>query len=455
LTTTASGTAGHQIIYGRYGVGANPIITAGTTYFTLNCNPGAYLTFDGIDFINTRTTVGDRAVSITAGSGFVFKNGSYNGYSYSMQQSGATAGLTLGPGLTLTSAINHALNIVGSGAASNFVANNITVAAGGKISVHGFSNVTIANATWTTTSLNELVGVSTCTGIVAIADIKGAATSGIVTVSASTFTSGAITRVKGTLALGSGPGFSVATSSSGFSILYSEIVGGTYGTWIGSNSNNITIGHNKLHGGSHPVIYLHTVHDIIVEDNEMFASADDGFNTQNGCYSVTVRRNRSHDNGTKTNVSAGDGFSTHSTDRGIDFSYNMAWRNTSSGFALTEQSVGTMDHNIAVNNGGNWTGEGGVDTTRGGFYITVNAVNPTTGTTWTMTRCIGQGNYPVEVQVATAMKDLVAFDYNTYWPTNPLYCASIDSLSTKISWTTYHATYEKHSLSVNPNLVMP
>jgi hypothetical protein len=161
---------------------------------------------------------------------------------------------------------------------------------------------------------------------------------------------------------------------------------------------------------------------------------------------------RAYNNGNKTSGSDGDGFTGHGAGYNLYIYYCIAYANTCSGFAFIETSHGRIWNCVAYANAGNWSLEGGgkVDQTRAGFYFAVTGNNPTTGTSWDMKNTIGVGNYPREIFLTAACKDLVTFDYNLWSETTPANFATLDGGATNISWATYHATYEAHSVNGAP-----
>jgi hypothetical protein len=190
--------------------------------------------------------------------------------------------------------------------------------------------------------------------------------------------------------------------------------------------------------------------DCIAEDNSV-----DGFVTTDGSHDITFLRCISRRNGDKTTTSAGDGFSSHVADYNIYYIFCVADSNICSGYALVGTSSGRVINSTAYNNGGDWSVEGGsnLDQVRGGLYIATTGNNPTSGMSWTVRNHIGSQNYPVEVYLTAANKDLVDFDYNCYFEQVSGQFATLDSLSSMISWATYHATYEAHSIHSDPLLI--
>lgn len=175
-----------------------------------------------------------------------------------------------------------------------------------------------------------------------------------------------------------------------------------------------------------------------------FAAGDQSHDiAYDGCYS--------HHNGDKATVSEGDGFTAHTTNYNTNYFNCIAAYNTAAGFALVGTSAGVVYHCVAYKNAGNWLASGeGIGQERGGFDILTTGANATSGVGWVVQNCIGQGNYPREINLAAA--SVVTFDYNIYKPLNDALFASLDSASTNISWDTYHASYETNSQNIDPLL---
>jgi hypothetical protein len=157
-----------------------------------------------------------------------------------------------------------------------------------------------------------------------------------------------------------------------------------------------------------------------------------------------------HDGGSKTNGGNGDGFTAHGEAYNINIYYSKAYNMTGTAVAMVGNSAGTINNFTSYNNGGNWTSEGGVETTRAGTYIATSGFNPTTGTGWTIKNMISKDNYPREIYLTATSKGLVDIDFNLYNETTSSQFATIDGGNSNITWETYHATYEEHSLNSDP-----
>jgi len=97
-------------------------------------------------------------------------------------------------------------------------------------------------------------------------------------------------------------------------------------------------------------------------------------------------------------------------------------------------------------------GAGGTTGDRGGYYIKTTGVNTVTSAGWTVKNCIGYHSYPREVYLDATSKTLVTMDYNCYHPTTAANFATIDGGTNDITFATYQASYESHSMSADPYL---
>jgi hypothetical protein len=193
---------------------------------------------------------------------------------------------------------------------------------------------------------------------------------------------------------------------------------------------------------------------ITVEDSTVEYGSD-GFSTNGAAnHDITYRRCISRYNGNKGSSGSGDAFTAHGEDYAISIESCIAHHNTNTACAMVGTSSGFIYNLTSYANGGNWTGEGGLDSVRGGLYFSLTGVNPTTGTSWVVRNYNGSGNYPAEVHVNTDAKDLIDLDYNCFYHVGSgiteAAFASIDGGSHFMTWSTYHATYEANSKYGDP-----
>lgn len=152
-------------------------------------------------------------------------------------------------------------------------------------------------------------------------------------------------------------------------------------------------------------------------------------------------------NGTRDETAAGDGFSAHNSCTGGVFKYCVASLNKNSGFAFVNDSAGTVYNCTAYGNGDKSTINLGI---RGGFY------NVSTGA-WTLKNNLFSANYPYELLFAAASYSAATLDYNHYYHvgngiTAEAEAFTVDSGKNKLSWATYHGSYESHSAYGDPKL---
>jgi hypothetical protein len=172
-------------------------------------------------------------------------------------------------------------------------------------------------------------------------------------------------------------------------------------------------------------------------------------------HDVTFNRCRAHDTGDKTNSGNGDGFTSHTDAYNLCYNNCLAYNMTGTAVAMVGRTAGAIYNMTAYNNGGAWSSEGGAkqNAVRATFYFVLTDVNPTTGTSWTVKDCIGQGGYPREVFLDNTSKALVTMDYNDYYHPADANFATINGGTNNISWATYHATYEANSKYADPLFV--
>jgi parallel beta-helix repeat protein len=186
-----------------------------------------------------------------------------------------------------------------------------------------------------------------------------------------------------------------------------------HGYSIKQGSHDITFDHDRATGNRLSGFSIEdTSYNVLAEDCLAENNLGDGLLTGgagSAVHDVTWRRCISRNNGTKTSTADGDGVTAHAGDYNIFIEYCSIYGNTASGLALVGTSGGHVSNTEISNNGGNWTGEGGIDQVRGGIYVITSG-----GAGWTFLNNISSGNYPREVAISTGT---YTFDYNLYNPT--------------------------------------
>jgi hypothetical protein len=181
----------------------------------------------------------------------------------------------------------------------------------------------------------------------------------------------------------------------------------------------------------------------------------DGFSLESGSavHDVECDYCKAFGNGDITDTANGDGFTAHDTTYNFVLKYCVAANNKQSGVAFVGYSQGFVYNCTFYNNGGAWSGSGGLDSVRGNIYFSIAGFNPTTGTGWTLKNTASQGGWPSELRIANPK--WLALDYNLYYhPANANF-AVIDGMS--VPWPTYHVAYwlEPHSMYGNPLFTNP
>jgi hypothetical protein len=255
-----------------------------------------------------------------------------------------------------------------------------------------------------------------------------------------------------------------STTGSGNGILLTD---STMTGWIQQNTVSNVAGSGLRTVNSHGpiIVYRNTIDGctaagmyftmgssgFTVLENLCQNNREDGYKTDVGSYDITFRYDIAKNNGNKLTTSGGDGFTSHQTDYNIFIEYCLSILNTASGYAMVGTSSGHIYNSIAAGNGGNWSLEGGgkLDQVRGGFYLPLGGLNPTTGTGWTLKNNIGMGNYPREVLLTDITSGFTVMDNNCYMPLDPARFASIDQGLSDIGWGDYHIINAQEPLSIN------
>lgn len=428
VTIGASGVAGNVITMGKYGAGNDPIITDGSTSYVIYETGRSYLTFQNLDIRATRTTGQETAFRFagTAGSNIVVSNCTLTANQYGINGSQPLS-TVLVENTNITTTLGQGVYFYGN------PSSNITISGGthtiGNISLRYITNPTITGVTITNTPpgvhaiyIQDGAGIANVTNNNVINTGIGAYGINFFT---GTYTSGEIS--------------SNTVTSKATSFEYDNITGPL------TSSNNIAINGTgngyKVSGTSSNLTFNNDVADSVMAD---------GFVTNNSAHDITFNYCRATNCGNKSTTAEGDGFTAHDTNYNLTYNYCISDNNTASGWCMVGTSAGTVNNSIAYNNASNWTSDGGVDQVRGGFMFSTSAVNPTTGTSWVMRNSIGVSNYPVEIHLSSANKNLVDLNYNLYNEETTGNLATINDLTSKINWATYHGAYETNSFHDDP-----
>ena len=464
LTVPAGGSGvGAEISYLNK-PGETPKIATATASL-INTNSKSNIAVGGFDILYSGTDAAGSGISIGGSvSNVAINNISLNmgGYGYLITSAGSVSGVNInnftgvGGGTTRES-------IYFFGAAnSSITLNGIEIIGGRYISIQNSVGVALRDITHTGCyGTAGDIYVNNCSGLLTIDNCSSISSTGIGI------------NIKSTAVVVFSDGSSISNCN------VSATAGG-YAGYSFSNVANITISDCvNLNSGGKGFNVIDGSHDLIFTRCESDGAADSHFNAANNAYNITynkceahnglgdgfVTSNAAHDvtynycvahhSGTKTSTAEGDGFTSHLTCYNIILNYCIAHDMICSGFAMVGNSSGNINNCISYNNAGDWSVEGGgkLDQIRGGFYLPLEGVNPTSGVSWTIRNNIGNNNYPREIYLTATSKSLVDMDYNCYLERVAGQLASLDSGSTNIDWDTYHETYEEHSQHVDPQWI--
>jgi len=436
VTIGGNGTQASPVTLGKYGEGINPIITSSSSGsgVIIAVTKGG-IKIENLTIINTSTTVNSSAILI---SGTAKTDWTLNNLSVTAKSFGVNCSMPV----TRLSINNISVSALDSTSMANgvYVYGNPSV----DVSIDGYHNISNSGGPIVRYTVNPTVINSD------VEQIRIWNASGVVTMS-------------GNICIAS----KIDSNDSAMQIFDSDFSAGTV------ENNNISDVSNGM--GFYNVVGPLDIRNCIVErcgagfnvygasgsdgidfyDCAAIDCRGDGFITTSGAHDISFTRCISDGCGNKTTTAAGDGFTTHLGDYNITFTNCIAVNNTASGWALTGTSSGELLNCLAYNNAGDWSVEGGgaLDQVRGGIYIAVTDVNAVSGYSWRIKNCIVLNNYPVEIFLGDANKDLVELDYNCLYERTSGNLATLDSLATKIDWATYHAAYEAHSIHADPLLV--
>jgi len=206
-----------------------------------------------------------------------------------------------------------------------------------------------------------------------------------------------------------------------------------------STANNVGSG-ARIDTGSYDIDLYYPIAD---------GNTSDGFSTDT-THDISYFFATSQNNGSASDAGSGDGFTGHATDYNILLAYCYAEHNLNTGFAYTGTSSGWI-----YNSTGRWNGSAELPD-RGGLWLNNSAVNPTTGTSWTVKNTIIADSYGPELWLATTQAALLGttliLDNNLYWdssdPTGAA-MASVNGGVSNISWAA-HAAAEPNSQYADP-----
>ncbi|MCY2927677.1 MAG: hypothetical protein NT031_19995, partial [Planctomycetota bacterium] len=187
-----------------------------------------------------------------------------------------------------------------------------------------------------------------------------------------------------------------------------------------------------------------TFEDCLASDN-----LGDGYDTANFfTHDVVFRRCQALYNGDMNDLakSSGDGFSCHYDNYNILLDSCLAIGNIVSGVAMVGTSAGIISNCLFLNNGGDWTAQGGQQMLRGGLLFGLVGPNAHTNGSWVVRNTVSAGSYPCEVNVSFVGSSLVDLDYNSYYSSDAaLGFACLSDDGTYIPWAAY-ASREPHSI---------
>jgi SdrD B-like domain/Right handed beta helix region len=216
-----------------------------------------------------------------------------------------------------------------------------------------------------------------------------------------------------------------------------------------SDSSGITFTHcSALNGMDNGFRIMGGCSFIAIEDCLASDNLGDGYDTANPfTHDIVFRRCQALYNGDKNDPtkSSGDGFSSHHDNYNILLDSCVAIGNIVSGVAMVGTSAGTISNCLFLNNGGDWTAEGGQQMFRGGLFLNLDGPNPYTGGSWVVRDSVSAGSYPFEVNISFAGSTRVNLDYNSYYSSpGALGFARLSETGAYISWADY-APREPHS----------
>ncbi|MFA5158600.1 MAG: hypothetical protein WC451_05460, partial [Patescibacteria group bacterium] len=417
----------------------HPCVIANTTSHSISVNGKSYINIDNLSISSVSVTSPNMAIYLTGVvSNVHFSNISINSSgsgaasSRGIQVSGATTNSSF-TDISITGVNNVTIFLYGVGS-SGITLTRVSGTGGTGWNISEVSDLTIIDATQTS---------STSYGFYLHDSVTG------------TFTA------NGLYATGNANfDFYLKNLSFGVGSTISNASSYNSTCWKFQTVNNLTVSKATIDGAyiTNPSLSITDGSShIIFNDLEIKNGLSDAFYVYeasgNPSHDITCNRCVVHDTGNKANTGNGDGFTVHTNAYNINLNYCKAYNMTGTALAMVGATSGNIYNFTAYNNGGDWTGEGGADGNRAGFYFILTGANPTTGTSWTVKNSIGASNYPREVMLDATSKSLVTFDYNLYLEEESTRFATLDGGTNNISWDTYHATYESNSLHSDPKFV--
>lgn len=415
----SSGLSGSPIEY----IGIGDVVITNNRDGLINLLGESYLSFMNLSLVDIREDLFGAVIKTTASSNITFDSINLSGDGFGIIASGNVISWEI-KDCTITS-VNDTIRFAGA-ANSDVMITDLTCISGGVLRVGNMSGLV-------------------CTRLI----IQNSNDFGIklTSVTNSSFTSCTVrdcVTASFVIASGSNITFTDCAASAGTAATGFRIDGGSNFNFIRCTVSECTGNGFGVEGSTFDVDYL----NCIASDGEA-----DGFSVEGTAHDISYTNCISDGNGNKSSTSRGDGFTAHNTNYNIDYHYCITVGNTASGFGLVGATSGNVYNCVCYNNGGDWTGEGGLDQNRGGIYLPVTGDNPTTGYSWIIKNCIFFNNYPVEYHVEGVGKDLIEADYNCYYPLDNEEMATLNGLGTKISWDTYHALYESNSFNDDPKFI--
>ena len=349
-------------------------------------------------------------------------------------------------------ASNHTFGFRCNATVESSVENCVATNCGYNASFYGSTGGTVNGLTATaTTAANVLFVDGTFTGVLQVENVSilgGIATYANIDLRNSAFGDGSY--IKDTTIEGKGGIYAYNISNITFenvTAINNELAGfSILGTSHDITFSNCIAASNGLLsnvGYRYSSSYNLTFNDCLAFDNY-----GDGFTAINECHDIVHNRCKSISNAVRNPSpgSDGDGFTSHDTCYNLDYFFCFAGENANSAFAMAETSAGRIINCSSYKNGNL------VNTIRSGYWFVLtgeNAIADAGRTSWIVKNCIGYLDYPKNVSVSTAAKSIIDMDYNCYLSIDSDSFGAINdkgSGGTRISWDTYHATYEANSI---------
>lgn len=207
------------------------------------------------------------------------------------------------------------------------------------------------------------------------------------------------------------------------------------------------------------VQFINACANITVTSSVVDGADVDGFSTHNTTHDITYLRCVAKNCGIITDLGSGDGFTAHDSNYNINIVDCLAYGNLNTAIAVIGTTSGQILNCVGWNNGGDYTGSGGVTMTRAGVFIDTTGNNVVSGIGWKIRNSVFGSNYPREMYLSTSAAAGVDLNYNQYYHigdgiTESSF-ATINGGSSNIDWATYHATYEANSQYANPLFLSP